>query len=68
MVGVLLVFGLFCVNIFCKFQEAKQSLTSKTRETNEMLNNLDGCINDLESGKNNFLLVYYTYFKSLFKP
>ncbi|KAK3510936.1 hypothetical protein QTP70_027829 [Hemibagrus guttatus] len=30
-------------------QEAKQSLTSKIKETNEMLHDLDGCINDLES-------------------
>ncbi|KAG7315656.1 hypothetical protein KOW79_020522 [Hemibagrus wyckioides] len=30
-------------------QEAKQSLTSKIKETNEMLYDLDGCINDLES-------------------
>ncbi|GAA6083583.1 uncharacterized protein knl1 [Tachysurus ichikawai] len=30
-------------------QEAKQSLTSKIKETNEMINNLDGCINDLEA-------------------
>ncbi|XP_060716679.1 uncharacterized protein knl1 [Tachysurus vachellii] len=30
-------------------QEAKQSLTSKLKETNEMINDLDGCINDLEA-------------------
>ncbi|MCI4393560.1 hypothetical protein PGIGA_G00158920 [Pangasianodon gigas] len=40
-------------------QETKQSLMTKIKETNEMLKDLDGCINDLESeliGMNNIVM------------
>ncbi|XP_060754593.1 kinetochore scaffold 1 [Neoarius graeffei] len=40
-------------------KEAKQSLMSQVKETNEMLKDLDGCINDLESelfGMNNIVM------------
>lgn len=47
------------MNIFCNFQDAKQSLMAKLTETSEMLEELDGCINDLESGMEQFIHFLY---------
>ncbi|TSK17769.1 Kinetochore scaffold 1 [Bagarius yarrelli] len=54
--------------LFKTTQEAKQSLTSKIKETNEMLNDLDGCINDLESELDRMNHIIMGAQNSLVKP